>query len=239
MKRFGYIFLVFIITVALSSCSKKQDVKVAPGVHAVTVVSNIDASNYTYLEVSENGNQYWIAVPQIKANKGETLYYSKSMEMKNFKSPTLNRTFASILFVEDISATPPAAESKVTQSLASAHQGVTTEGKEDIKIEPLKGGETIAEIYSDKDKLDGKIVKIKGKVIKYNPSIMDRNWIHIQDGTQSNGNYDLLVTSKDAAQVGQVITVEGKVAVNKDFGAGYSYKVMLENAKVISSGKPM
>ncbi len=239
MKRFGYIFLAFIIVVALSSCEKKQEVKVAPGVHAVKVESSMNASNYTYLQVTENGKEYWMAVPQMKIEKGETLYYTKSMEMKNFKSPTLNRTFDSILFVEDVSQTPPATGAQSPQSLASAHQGVTAESKENVKIEPLKGGKTVAEIYADKDKLDGKIVKIKGKVTKYNPSIMDRNWIHIQDGTQSSGNYDLLVTSNDAAQVGQVITVEGKVAINKDFGAGYSYKVMLENAKVISSSKPM
>lgn len=239
MKRLSYILLAFIITLTLTSCSKKQEAKVAPGVHAVKVISTIDASNYTYLEVSENGNQYWMAVPQLKVEKGETLYYTKSMEMKNFKSPTLNRTFDSILFVEDITKTPPAASGQAPQSLAAAHQGVTTESKENVKIEPVKGGKTIAEIYSQKDKLNGQIVTIKGKVTKYNPSIMDRNWIHIQDGTQAEGNYDLLVTSSDAAQVGQVITVEGKVALNKDFGAGYSYKVMLENAKVISSSKPM
>lgn len=238
MKKFAYIFLALALVV-FSSCEKKQKIKVAPGVHAVKVEKNINASNYTYLEVTENGNEYWIAVPQIKVKEGETLYFSKSMEMKNFKSPTLNRTFKSILFVEDISQTPPAEVNQSPESLTAAHKGVTTESKENVSIKPFKGGMTIAEIYSEKNKLDGKVVKIKGKVTKYNPGIMDRNWIHIQDGTQSNGNYDLLITSNDAAQVGQVITVEGKVALNKDFGAGYSYKVMLENGKVLSKNKPI
>ena len=238
MKRFAYLILVFSLVV-FSACEKKQDVKVAPGVHAVKVVSSIDAPNYTYLEVTENGNQYWMAVPQIKVEKGETLYYSKSMEMKNFKSPTLNRTFDSILFVEDISKTPIASADQTAQSLASAHQQVYSSGKESVSVEPLKDGKTVAQIFAEKDKLAGKVVRVKGKVTKYNPGIMDRNWIHIQDGTQSNGEFDLLVTSTDATQVGQVITVEGTVSINKDFGAGYSYKVMLEDAKIISGGKSM
>lgn len=238
MKRFSSILLILAL-VMLSSCSKKKEVKLAPGVHAVEVIQNMNASNYTYLKVSENGNEFWIAVPQLKVKEGETLYYSKSMEMKNFKSPTLNRTFKSIFFVSDISKTPPAMAKQGPQSLTAAHKGVTTESKENIKIQPLKGGKTVAEIYSEKNKLNGKVVKLKGKVTKYNPGIMDRNWIHLQDGTESGGNYDILVTSNDKTKLGDVITVEGRVALNKDFGAGYSYKVMLEGGKIISKSKSM
>jgi hypothetical protein len=61
---------------------------------------------------------------------------------------------------------------------------------------------------------------------------MNRNWIHLQDGTGSQGNFDLMVTSSDDVKVGQVVVAEGKVAANKDFGSGYSYSVLLEDAKV-------
>jgi poly(3-hydroxyalkanoate) synthetase len=61
---------------------------------------------------------------------------------------------------------------------------------------------------------------------------MGTNWIHIQDGTSSQGNYDLLITSDTEAQLGQVIAAEGKVVTNKDFGSGYAYKVLIENAKI-------
>jgi len=101
-----------------------------------------------------------------------------------------------------------------------------------VKIEHLKDGKTVAQIYNEMDKLNGKTIKIRGEVVKYNPEIMDRNWIHIQDGTGSGSTFDLIVTSKDQTQVGQIIVVEGKVATNKDFGAGYTYKVMLEDAKI-------
>ena len=82
------------------------------------------------------------------------------------------------------------------------------------------------------DQLNGQIIRIRGKVVKYNPEIMGRNWIHIQDGTAIRDGYDLMVTSKDQTSVGQIIAVEGKVATNKDFGAGYTYKVMVEDATV-------
>jgi hypothetical protein len=99
------IFLVIAVIglFGLTSCSKKNDnqpVQNLPaGTHAVKVLDNMDAAGYTYLQVEENGNQYWIAVPQTPVNKGEIVYYSQGMEMKNFHSNTLNRTFDSIFFV--------------------------------------------------------------------------------------------------------------------------------------------
>jgi hypothetical protein len=68
--------------------------------------------------------------------------------------------------------------------------------------------------------------------MKYNPGIMGTNWIHIQDGTAYQNDFDLLVTTDTQVQLGQVITAEGRIVTNKDFGAGYSYKVLIENAKV-------
>ena len=68
---------------------------------------------------------------------------------------------------------------------------------------------------------------------------MGRNWVHIQDGTNDKGQYDLLVTSTQNAKIGDVVVFEGKVATNKDFGAGYKYSVMIEEAKIISENKKL
>lgn len=232
------IIVAMLLAFGLTACNqnkqepKKEMSAAAAGMHAVKVIDNIDASNYTYLQVSEKGNEYWLAVPQMKVAKGETLYYSQGMEMKDFHSQTLNRTFKSIYFVQTISKTPPSA------SVSSAHTGATTAAKADVSVAPLKGGYTVSQIFEKKSSLAGKTVKIRGQVTKYNPDIMDKNWIHIQDGTGSKGNYDLLVTSKQAVAVGDIIVVEGTVAVNKDFGAGYSYSVMLENGKIKTESNP-
>jgi hypothetical protein len=77
---------------------------------------------------------------------------------------------------------------------------------------------------------------VRGRVVKFNGGILDRNWIHIQDGTGSakDGSNDLAMTSQDAAKVGDLITATGKVAVKQDFGAGYTYAVLLEQATLVA-----
>lgn len=228
------LILVLLILIGLSACQKKEqapksaNVKLPEGTHKVIVTDFVNVPNYTYLQVKENGNEFWIAAPQTKVQKGETIYYSGGTEMKNFHSPTLNKTFDVIYFVQSIS------KNQEAQVIENAHQQVTNSIREKISVEPLRGGKTVAQIFKDKESLAGKTVKTRGKVTKYNPDIMGRNWIHIQDGTESNGNFDLLVTSNDETSVGKTISVKGKVAINKDFGAGYSYPVMIEDAKIIS-----
>lgn len=82
---------------------------------------------------------------------------------------------------------------------------------------------------------NGKIVKVRGKVIKINSKIMRKNWIHIQDGTSSNDNFDLTITTDELANIGNVVTFEGKISTNKDFGYGYSYKLIMEDAMLLKS----
>jgi hypothetical protein len=111
--------------------------------------------------------------------------------------------------------------------------GKTAPAKVDFTgLKPAKGGKTVAEVYAASAKLAGKAVTIRGKVVKYHANIMGRNWLHIQDGTGSAGSNDLLITSNDRAKLGDTVLITGKVAINKDFGAGYKYNVMVEGAKV-------
>jgi len=100
-------------------------------------------------------------------------------------------------------------------------------------IEKAESG-TVADIFANKDKLAGKEVTVRGKVMKFSPMIMGRNWVHIQDGTgdAASGTNDLTVTTSDSVKVGDTVLVKGKLAANKDFGAGYSYDVIIEEAKV-------
>jgi hypothetical protein len=133
---------------------------------------------------------------------------------------------AVILFVEDVRKELSNTESK------QPHPIPTTAREEKVSIPKLKDGKSIGEIFGEMNKLNGKTVKVRGKVMKYNPGIMGTNWIHIQDGTAFQDDFDLLVTSDTQVQLGQVITAEGKIVTNKDFGSGYAYKVLIEEAKV-------
>jgi hypothetical protein len=101
-------------------------------------------------------------------------------------------------------------------------------------IESAVGEATVAKVWADRTALAGKKITVHGKVVKFNGSIMDRNWLHIQDGTgtASDGTHDLTVTTTAAAKVGDAVTVTGTVTIDKDFGAGYVYKVILIDATV-------
>lgn len=91
---------------------------------------------------------------------------------------------------------------------------------------------TVAAVYKDKTALAGKEVSIKGKVVKVNNGIMGRNFVHVQDGTGEQGSNNLIVTSKQTAAVGDSIAVTGKVVLNRDFGAGYMYPLLLEDSSI-------
>ena len=83
-----------------------------------------------------------------------------------------------------------------------------------------------------KDSLKGKKVNVRGKVVKFASQIMEKNWIHIRDGTGKEGSNDLTATSAETVNVGDVVLVSGEIAYNKDFGAGYVYPVIIEDASI-------
>ena len=178
---------VFLLTIGCNSDEEVQTEKpvteqITKEAHIALVVDKITTTNYTYLQVSENKENYWIAVPSMEIEIGETVYFSKFMEMKNFKSETIDRTFNSLLFVED------ARKSATPDHMKQVHSGAMTLPKQNVKVEPLKDGFDIEMIYANKNDLAGKIIEVRGKVVKYNAQIMNRNWIHIQDGTGSESH---------------------------------------------------
>lgn len=225
-----------------TSCVHKKKERVQPLdtntlVNQVSVDSVLQTSDYTYLKVTENNRNFWMAVNKMDASVGEKLYYANAMEMRNFKSKSLNRVFESIYFVQDISTKP--IEPKNTGQMMDPMAGkkspkgkVLTPQDPNIKVEAPEGGISIGDLYAKKQQYDGKSVKVRGQVVKVNNNIMGKNWIHIQDGTKDGLNYELTVTSTETAKVGDVITVEGPIALNKDFGAGYFYEVIMESAKI-------
>ncbi|HEY5510446.1 MAG TPA: hypothetical protein VIK10_05385 [Prolixibacteraceae bacterium] len=202
----------------------------APEMHAVVAKDVIQTSGYTYLLLKEGDKENWAAVSRFEAEKGKTYYYNQSMEMSNFKSKELNRTFESILFIQDFSDQPikpkplPALTTKGRQNMEQVGG---------IKVEPISGGQKLSDIFANPSNYNGKKVKVSGQVIKFSPEIMQKNWVHLQDGTEANGSFDLTVTTLDTVVAGSTVSFEGVVTLNKDFGYGYKYDVILEEAKVL------
>ncbi|MBN2614173.1 MAG: hypothetical protein JXR71_00635 [Bacteroidales bacterium] len=129
-------------------------------------------------------------------------------------------------------------EEKTETTVESPHANMATAhtqsgAQQKINIQPENGSITIADVYANKAKYEGKDIKVRGKVTKYNEGIMGKNWAHIQDGTSDGKNIDLTVTTQDQVHLGDVVTFEGKITLNKDFGAGYFYPVIMQDAKVV------
>lgn len=200
--------------------------------HKVVAKEVFHTSMYTYLFVKEGDKTYWLAIPKMDdAKVGETYFHFGGMEMKDFKSKELNRTFASVYFMDQLSRTAEMPKPKAMTVPEHGKKSAPTRIATTIK-QPA-GAISIAELYRDKAKYAGKTVKIKAEVVKFNDKIMGKNWIHIQDGTNSGNDYDLTVTLKSAVNVGDVVTVQGKISLDKDFGSGYFFRVIMEDAVLI------
>ena len=114
-----------------------------------------------------------------------------------------------------------------------AHMGQVSSEKINVVVEPCDGCITIAKLLETKQSVSGKVVKIKGSVTKFNPQIMGKNWVHIQDGSEFQGAFDLTITTDVDVIVGQVVIFQGIISLNKDFGYGYSYNVLMEQGKIV------
>jgi hypothetical protein len=108
----------------------------------------------------------------------------------------------------------------------------------DTVVEKAEGDNsyTVAEIFARAKELNGTKVRIRGQVVKFNANIMGRNWLHLQDGSGDpmQNTHDLVVTTTDELNSPKVITIEGVVSADKDFGAGYSYAVIVEESAILS-----
>ena len=202
------------------------------------VLETMNASSYTYVRVKTDAGDVWAASSEFKVAVGDRITLALEMPMENFRSESLKRDFPLIYFTTRIGR-----EGEVPQATPAMMAGHSQTGAADARAaaaqvtEPVQaapGGMTVASVWANRKSLAGKTVTVRGKVVKFNGGIMGRNWIHIQDGTgaAADGTHDLLVTSDAAATVGDVITVTGTVAIDKDFTAGYAYAVLIENAKI-------
>jgi len=198
--------------------------------HTGTIEEVIQTSSYTYMRIKENKEDIWVATVKEDMTVGEKFSYGEALEMINFTSKELNRTFDKILFISD---NPDQGGNMMGSMAAPTTMGKPkVEQKADVVIPQSAGGISIAELYKNRDSYANKKVHVKGKVVKVNNEVMDRNWVHIQDGTSDSGNFDLTVTTLEFAKIDDIVEFEGTIVLNKDFGAGYVYEIIMENATV-------
>ena len=199
--------------------------------------------NYTYLLVKAKGPEYWLTVPSMEVTSGETYHYQGGMLMTDFYSKELDKTFDEVLFLEALFAGNPSSNYDPKESaelMGQQHSQEMTAGskvaleKVDVKVEAVEGTVTISDLFSDPGAYEGQTIQVSGEVTKYNAAIMELNWVHIQDGTEFEGKFDLTATSIESFEVGSTVTLEGILALNKDFGYGYKYEILLEKATEVN-----
>jgi frataxin-like iron-binding protein CyaY len=211
-----------------------------------SVLEVVDVDKYTYIKIKNSNNkEVWVAGPKESVKVGDKVSIKPGMLMKDFVSKTLNRTFSEIYFVGSLTGKSKSSFHGGNYKMSSGEKyhkksdaqnqrlKAEIEKKYEIKkIDKAEGGYSIEEIYQQKNDLNGKKIKVKGMVVKFSPEIMNRNWIHLRDGSGETENNDLTVTTDQKVKTGDIVTFEGVLAVDKDFGYGYKYNVIIEKSEI-------
>ena len=206
-----------------------------------TILEIKPVMGYKYLKVDEDGSTRWVAISDAPVKVGEKIGYDKRTVMKDFKSKVLGKTFKEIIFANDIylpQKAPSFGSLKDTLMATKAmpHTKPKT-SKEEKPSKPFvkKEAYTIEEIHMWRKSLDKQTISITGKVYKVSKNIMKRDWVHLGDGTGEEKKLtdDLVFTAPHTdIKGGDTIKASGTVAVDKDFGYGYFYPVIIENAHI-------
>lgn len=195
-------------------------------VHTVVALETIPASRYIYIRVKEGNEEFWIATLNQEIKVGQKYHFHGGLLKTNFHSKEHNRTFEKMYLVSNLVSADHATQ-PTTINIPGEHAGLPPPTK-NINIE---GSTKIKEIVTHPQKFEGKKVQVSGKCVKLNANIMGRNWMHLQDG--SKNDYDFVVTSNQMIPEGGVVTMVGTIHLKKDFGAGYYYEIIMEDAAIV------
>jgi hypothetical protein len=197
-----------------------------------TVLEAKDGGGYTYLRLRTKSGEVWAAVPAAQVRTGTEVIIANPQTMSGFQSKALNRTFDTIIF-----GTLAGTGAQAAPDLRAMHAETSKAPKiPEVKVEKAKGAnaQTVEGIVASAAKLKDKPVTVRGQVVKFSPGIMGKNWLHLRDGTGSSreGTDDLVVVTNDTTSIGAVVLVSGTVRTDRDLGMGYTYKVLVEDARL-------
>ena len=194
--------------------------------HQVNVVEILQAERYTYLKVKEKLSTFWIATKKLDAKVGETYLYQGGLLKTNFESIEHKRVFDKIYLVSEIINANAHPGGNLAEDHTHNHE-VTPSAS---AVPDIKGAIKLSELIGNKNKYKGQKILVAGTCVKANYGIMNKNWYHIQDGTKINGKLcDFTITSNDNIPLGSPVAFSGILRLNKDFGAGYVYELIMED----------
>lgn len=232
MRSLKPVILSFALLFVFAQTSMAAETGSIPqaGVVAETIVVN----NYVYLRLEET--DLWVAAPQFEVVVGDSIKYDRPMEMQDFYSKTLDRTFKSIFFVQSVERVgrdidkmhnAPGDDARAQHSEISKPMSV--QAPLPGEIQPLADGITIEGIHAGIDQLNGQLISLRALVIKVSENVMGKNWITLQDGTGTQAANQLLATSSESVTAGDLVIVKGIIRKDIDIGSGYKYGTLLED----------
>lgn len=202
-------------------------------IHKVIVLDILEASKYTYLYVSEGGSEVWLATLKDEFSIGEEYYYTKALHKTNFKSKEHNRVFDNLYLVSKLMPASHAQNANTHEHGENCNHNISSQIINNTSFnaegEPVQV--SVSDLVAMPENYLSNYVVVTGVCTKVNNAIMDRNWVHIKDGTLDS--YDLIVTTQENIVKGQELSLKARVALNKDFGAGYSYSLILEEGELL------
>ncbi len=216
------------------------------------VVETMDAGGYTYALIAFAEGEAWFAGPTTPMAVDADIVVPAGMLMQAFRSESLDRTFDEIWFVGGFDVSGGGAGSGAMGGMMGGAMGdsphgaggmpghppvdpaAEVEGFDLEGIEKLEGGVTVAEAWEGRAALVGEEVALRGRVVKFLPEIMGKNWIHVRDGSGDGeaGTNDLTITTDSRVNEGDMVQVRGVLLAARDFGMGYRYDLIIEDASV-------
>lgn len=213
-----------------------------------TVTDVIETSRHIYVQVDTGEKKVWVAVPNFDGSPGDAVSVPAGIPVEDFYSRSLHREFDMMHFVGGLGGGDGRMPAQQTQKMPEGHPDIGGDPEKpdthpemdedsgarvDVgEVRKAKNGQTVSEVITERKKLAGKKIRIRAKVVKFTPEIMDKNWLHIQDGSGEEGTNDLIVTTDAEVRVGDTVLVKGRVSIDRDFGYGLKYPVIVEDADV-------
>lgn len=196
--------------------------------HTVVALEALPTTKYVYVRVKEGEEEFWIATTLQEIAIGKSYFFRGGLMKTDFVSKEYGRTFDKLFLVSQL---VPSDHGGSNTGAGPAATGATPSTSTPLPQVDVPGSTRISEIVGDPKRFAGKTLQVNGTCTKVNPNIMGRNWIHVKEGGKSG--QELVITTNDMVAEGQSVTMIGTVTVDKDFGAGYRYDVLLEGGRLV------
>jgi len=200
----------------------------------IKILEAVPTSKYLYLNVAEGDRTYWMATGPTEVETGAVYYYNEALIRADFESKEMQRVYDTIYLVTRIVPEAQVKNLKPVKTIANPPDEAKDAGKSGTMPQEGQHDVTavqIADVLNDPGAYQGQWVEVSGTCTKVNEGILNRNWIHLKDG--SADDKDFVITSSATVKPGDAVKMQAVVRLDKDFGAGYKYAIILEDGVVL------